>query len=435
MRHKKKTEIFSLLLAAVLLLTVQTTVWGVTVNNGVMGTVQTNAVPGWPQAPDTISETAVLIDADTGAVLYDKGMNEIRYPASITKLMTLLLAVENCSMDEPVTFTGTGLAGMLEGTNIGRKEGEIMTMEACLYAMIICSANEVAKQVAEHVAGSEAAFVELMNQRAQAIGCRNTHFVNASGMPDENHYSTAYDFAKILREGLKNPLFAKIVGTQTYEAAATNMRSAESYHTHLPVLAQESPWYYEGCIGGKTGFTLAALNTVAAAATRNGMTYIAVTMRDTELSFNCADLTALWNYGFDSFEKISVSNGTAVVPKGTKASDLTIEPKEVGGLKAEAYYYSGHYVGKGLVPDPTPTPEPTATPQPAPEEEPTSFAQETEAVGESLTEKEAKPVQGVLASLSELSDLAKLLLAIMAGMMVLLIILIIALVVKERKHK
>ena len=151
--------------------------------------ISTNEISGWPVGPEITSETGVLMDADSGTLLYSKGGDEIRYPASITKIMTLLLAVENCSLKEDVVFTETGTRDISwDSGNIGMQVGEVMSMRACLYALVIRSANEVAAQIAEHVGGTEQHFVDMMNERAAQIGCTNTHFVNASGLPDPDHY-------------------------------------------------------------------------------------------------------------------------------------------------------------------------------------------------------------------------------------------------------
>ena len=186
--------------------------------------ISTNQIQGWPAGPDITSDTGILMDADTGVVLYNKGGDEQRYPASITKIMTLLVAVENSTMDEKVTFTETGVRNVTaDSSNIGTKVGEVLTMEDCLHALIIQSANDVAAQIAEHIGGTEQAFIDMMNQRASEIGCTNTHFANSSGLPDDNHYSSARDMALIFREGLKNETFRTVVGTPDYIIQPTNM--------------------------------------------------------------------------------------------------------------------------------------------------------------------------------------------------------------------
>lgn len=233
-------------------------VWAA-VQNGEKYDIATNEISGWPKGPEIYSETGVLMEAETGTVLYDSGKDETRYPASITKVMTTLLALENSSLDEEVTFTQTGLERIYEGTNINMQVGEVLTMEQCLYAVMIKSANEVAAQVAEHVGGTQEKFVEMMNERAQELGCTNTNFANPSGLPDENHWTTANDMALIFREALKNEEFVKIIGTLSYTIEPTNMNpEPRTLTSHHALLVPSAPEHYDGCIGGKTGVTEAA---------------------------------------------------------------------------------------------------------------------------------------------------------------------------------
>lgn len=335
------------------------------VNIGTAAAVTSNQTDGWPQGPDTTAETAVLMEASTGAVLYDKGMNELRYPASITKLMTLLVAAENSTLEEEVTFTETGIRDVYAGSgNIGMQLGEVMTMEQCMYAMIIYSANEVAAQIAEHVGGTEEQFIQMMNDKAKELGCTNTHFGNASGLPNDEQVTTAYDMALIFRAGLQNEIFQKVVSTTSYTIPATNKNPVpRELHTHLPLFAQESPFYYEGCIGGKTGYTDKAGNTLVAGAKKDGVTYIAVALRTQDLGYNCADCSNLFNYGFENFTKQEISGGTVVLPKTVAEDQLT--------RKGNDFYYGDYLVGTAspavLIGDPTPTPVPEPTKTPVPE--------------------------------------------------------------------
>lgn len=320
------------------------------VNNGAIYTIETNAIENWPQGPDVYSETAVLMDAETGMILYNKGMNEKRYPASITKIMTALLALENCTLDEQVTFTEACLADQVAGSgNIGMQVGEVLTMEQCLMAVMVRSANDVATQVAEYVAGSVDAFVDMMNARAQELGCVNTHFVNASGMPDENHYSTAYDMALIFQEAIKNETFLEIIGTQSYTIEPTNMNSESRFFScHHALVAQSAPEYYEGCFGGKTGVTDSSRNTLVSGASRNGMTLIAVAMR-ADAGEVVADHIQLFDYGFDQFERLEVEGGSVIVPKGTTVDALEVV-EQVGEEKTKRSYYLGDkFVGKAEI--------------------------------------------------------------------------------------
>ena len=338
------------LLLACLLLCQNVVILAAEIHNGTVYPIETNAISGWPQGQDTYAETAVLMEAETGAVLYAKGMNELRYPASITKIMTALLAIENCSMDEQVTFTEACLADQEPGSgNAGMKVGEILTMKQCLLVLMIKSANDVATQIAVHVGGSVAGFADLMNQRAQQLGCVNTHFVNASGMPDENHYTTAYDMALIFREAIKNELFREIISTLSVTIEPTNMNpEARSYNTHHALLSPSAPEHYEGCFGGKTGNTDASRCTLVSGAERNGMTLIAVALR-ADAGEVCQDHIQMFDYGYNNFEKIQVSGGCVVVPKGTELSALKVVDTEIEGKTEQTYYYQNNiYVGNGV---------------------------------------------------------------------------------------
>lgn len=320
-------------------------VWAA-VQNGEKYDIATNEISGWPKGPEIYSETGVLMEAETGTVLYDSGKDETRYPASITKVMTTLLALENSSLDEEVTFTQTGLERIYEGTNINMQVGEVLTMEQCLYAVMIKSANEVAAQVAEHVGGTQEKFVEMMNERAQELGCTNTNFANPSGLPDENHWTTANDMALIFREALKNEEFVKIIGTLSYTIEPTNMNpEPRTLTSHHALLVPSAPEHYDGCIGGKTGVTEAAKNTLVTAAKRDGMTLIAVVMR-ADPGQVCADTTALFDYGFSQFEMTPVEGGEVPVPKGATEDELDVTEVEGEGGMMRTYSFGDYTVGK-----------------------------------------------------------------------------------------
>ena len=383
--------------------------------NGTPAAVATNNIQSWPAGPQTTSEAAVLIDADTGAVLYDKGMNECRYPASTTKLMTLLVAIENSSPKDIVTFTETGIRDVTwDSSNINAQLGEQMTMKDCWFAAYIKSANEVCAQIAEYVGGTEANFVDMMNQKAKELGCTHTHFVNASGLPDENHYTSALDLAKIMKAGLKNARFRKVIESVGYTIPATNLSEARPMHTHMPLMAKESDLYYEGCIGGKTGFANEAQHTLVVAAERNGRTYIAVTMRTVDLGINCTDSTALFDYAFNNFDTIDVNGTKMSAPKGVTVNDLTTESTDKNGRTMNRYYYNGQYVGYVMEADPTPAPTEAPVQEEVTEETP---------VGEQ-TENAVSEIQNETKGFSMTS---KILLGVMAGMGVLLVILLILL--------
>ena len=317
------------------------------VNNEAVYEVTTNDIPGWPIGPEILADTGVLMETETGEVLYDKGMNEERYPASITKVMTALLAVENSSPNDKVEFTLSALKGMHEGTNIGMIEGEVLTMEQCLKALIIRSANEVANQIAEHVGGTQEEFIDMMNKRAIEIGCKNTNFNNASGMPDEEHYTTAYDMALIFREALKNEDFRSLFDTVDFTIEPTNKNPEERYlHSNHHLFVSTVPQHYPGVVAGKTGNTGVAGSTLVTAVERDGIDFIAVVMRTGDHLYCCEDTRKLFDYGYNEFEKINAEEGALLAPRGSAEMDFEISEKEVAGNKVEKEYsYQGYFLG------------------------------------------------------------------------------------------
>lgn len=419
--------------------------------------VDTNKIQGWPQAADIASDTGILMDADTGTVLFDKGGDQQRYPASITKIMTLLVAVENSSMDEQVTFTETGVRNVTaDSSNINSKIGEVMTMQDCLHALIIQSANDAAAQIAEHVGGTEQNFIDMMNQRAAQIGCTNTHFTNSSGLPDENHYSSAKDMALIFREGLKNEAFRSVIGDADYTIQPTNMTSDKRvFHTHHPMFAPESDIYYQGCIGGKTGFTNLAAHTLVTAVEQNGTTYIAVVMHGAELSTCCLDSKALFDYGFRNFTKTAVDGGSVILPNGMDVNTLTTKSENNNGKVDTVYYVGDHQVGNSTVDEPAATPTPEAAVSEAAGQTAASGttgntsdeSAGTDNSGDSGTSsgevsRSSKNTQdtrsttaGEEGETKGMPALRKILLMVMAVMVLILIALLAALGRKERKHR
>lgn len=270
--------------------------------------VDTNSIAGWPKGPENGAESAIVMEVDNKAVLYAKNINERLYPASTTKLMTALLVVENCQMDEIVTFSNEAIDNTEWGSSrIGIMKGEELTVEQCLYGLLLGSANEVAYGLAEHVGGDLESFVGMMNDKAREIGCTDTHFVNASGLPDPDHYVSASDLAIIAREFFSNETLCMISGTTRYVIPATNktneQRPLENHHRML----QGGKYAYDGIIGGKTGFTSEARQTLVTCAQRDGMKLVCVVMKD-ESPYQFTDTKALFDYGFASFQKLSVAD-------------------------------------------------------------------------------------------------------------------------------
>ena len=259
--------------------------------------ISTNQIQGWPAGADIISDTGVLMDADTGVVLYNKGADEQRYPASITKIMTLLVAVENSSMDEQVTFTQTGVQNVnADSSNIGTQVGEVLSMKDCLYALIIKSANDVAAQIAEHIGGTEQAFIDMMNQRAQEIGCTNTHFATPNGLDaGYNHYTTASDLAKIAQYAIKKPMFRKLVSTGYYSFSNLNTGRSYSIGTTNALLGN-----VPGVQGMKTGYTnKAGYCFVGLSYSARGNTYISVVLGADSSSARWQDSRTLLTYAYN----------------------------------------------------------------------------------------------------------------------------------------
>lgn len=268
--------------------------------------IQSDQTEGWPAGPAVWAESAVVMDLDSGTFLYSKNMDVVKYPASITKIMTTFLAIENSGPNERVTFSENAIYGIeRNSSHIGIRVGEILSMKECWYGMMLESANEVCLAVAEHIGGSVDGFVELMNQKAAELGCTNTHFTNPNGLPDENHYTTAHDMALIAQAAYANKTFRQLCQTQYYCIPTTNVcgekRWLSNHHKMLP----EGIYAYEGCTGGKTGFTQAALNTLVTYAERDGRRLVCVSLRTNGAQIY-ADTASLLDYGFQNFQNITV---------------------------------------------------------------------------------------------------------------------------------
>ncbi len=221
-RTLKKRRIFSVLLTWILIFSLAALPVYAEVDPWGEYTIETNSWKNWPEGPAIWGTTACMIDSETGSVLYGKGAMAERYPASITKVMTALLVLQYCNLDDIVTMTETGLADAYgDSSNINPKLGEQFTVEQCLQMLLIKSANDVAAQLAEFTCGSVAAFTDLMNQTAASLGCTNTHFNNASGLEDPNHYTSALDMCYIMREALKYDKFREIIAMPEVVIPAT----------------------------------------------------------------------------------------------------------------------------------------------------------------------------------------------------------------------
>ena len=235
------------------------------------------------KGPSVVAESAIIMEASTGMVLYAKNIDDKHYPASITKIMTALLALENCSLSETVTFSHDAVFGLEPGSaHISADVDEQLTMEQCLYALMLKSANEVANAIGEHIAGSVPKFGEMMTAKAKELGCKHTHFTNPHGLHNKDHYTTAYDMALITRAAMKNQTFRTIAGTQRYTIPPTNKQKETRYLTnkHQMIYPNDYPQYaYQYTLAGKTGYTDQAGNTLVTVAKKDGLELICVVLK------------------------------------------------------------------------------------------------------------------------------------------------------------
>lgn len=271
-----------------------------------------------PEVFHIAAKAALLVDPDTEEVLYEQNAHEILYPASVTKIMTCLLALEAVdsgalSMDTVLTASETAISAVPpDGSNVGTKVGEELTVEELLYCIMLASANEGCNMLAEAVDGSIEAFVEHMNRKADELGCTDTNFRNTNGLPDANHYTSAWDLWLITKEARKHPDFMPIVGTTYHEVPATNMSEPRQlYNTNYLISSWRTDYYlYKGAEGIKTGSTEAAGYCLVASATRSDRSLLSVVLGadrvvtpDITLTYSFIETAKLFNLGFDGFER------------------------------------------------------------------------------------------------------------------------------------
>lgn len=355
----------------------------------------------WPQGPSIMGESGIVMEVSTGTILYEKNMHDQHYPASITKIMTVLLAIEKCGLDEIVTVPHEAVYMEDKGSHIALDEGEQLTVEQCLYAVMLASANDAAYSLAIHIGGTIEEFAAMMNLRAQQLGCEDTNFTNPHGLPDEEHLTSAYDMALITKQALQYEIFRTVAGTMYYEIPATeHQKDLIPMSQHNKMLGN-GKYGYEGAFCGKTGYTVAARNTLVTCASKDGMELICVTMK-TEGKQVYVDTATLFDFGFENFKLEEVAAGedaqvkarieekccmefvknnaqlaakiNVVLPDGSDTAALQMDISEVetleGGQRAAQlrYLYQGYSVGSSLLTW-TETPEPAAPLIPEPEPE------------------------------------------------------------------
>ena len=277
--------------------------------------IQTNELPGWPQGPMIQAAAGIVMDLDTDSIVYAKNITTAHYPASITKIMTTLVALERGNLDDVITCGEEVYDIEADSSNLGIKPGEQLTLRQALYGLMLESANDIGNAVAVYIAGSENAYADLMNQKARELGCVNTHFTNPHGLHNEDHYTCAQDMAKIAAAAYENETFREIVSTRESMIPVTNLTDEERYFmNHQKLMQPTSDYYQEWCTGGKTGFTTDAWNTLVTYGEKDDKRYVCVILRENGADKSYSETTALMNYAFDQFHHVNVSES---LPSGT----------------------------------------------------------------------------------------------------------------------
>ncbi len=374
---------------------------------------------GWPEPPELTSEAAIVMEASTGSILYNKNAYESYYPASTTKLMTSLLAIEQCPLSDIVTCSKESVESIgWDSSRIGLVAGESIDMENALYAILLASANEVSYAVAEHIGGTADYFVSLMNERAKDLGCVNTNFVNPHGLDHEEHYSCPHDLALIAKKAIEYTTFRRVSGSYNHKIPETNKNEHRWISNTHPFIKKNV--VYDGVFAGKTGSTSKAGNCLVTCAERNGMTLICVIMKAPNADTVKTETELLLDYAFQNFKltplaaaeassknafpvlfedeealisevstPLAVSDTSLVLPGGISYEDLTRKVTLSPSVSFSAgdnvigevnFYYADNYVGSAkiiyhsetdMIVVPSPTPVPTEAP------EPTSFPGES----------------------------------------------------------
>lgn len=259
--------------------------------------------------PSVSAQAAVMTEVSSGKILYSKNADKVLPMASTTKIMTALVAVEAAGdrLDEVVEISDS--AAGVEGSSMYLEKGEKMTLRELLYGLMLSSGNDAAVAIAENIGGSVEGFVDMMNQKAAEMGLTSTHFVNPNGLPDESHYSSANDMAKMTCHAMKNPDFAEIVGTKSYNISGEGKSYPRTLSNHNKLLRM-----YEGCIGVKTGFTKAAGRCLVSCAERDGLMLVCVTLNAPD---DWNDHTLMFNYGFENFTAEDFMPPEPELPKAT----------------------------------------------------------------------------------------------------------------------
>lgn len=283
--------------------------------------------------PETVAEAYLVADADTGQILLEKNLHQRMFPASITKILTVALGLEHGSFDDIVTVDEAAVSSM--GSHVALRAGEQLTLRDLSYAAMLPSANDAASAIGIHTAGSIPAFAAMMNEKAKSLGCRDTNFTNANGLPDDNHYTSAYDMALITRYALSVPGFREVWGGEAYLVPATNKNNTpRQWGTDLMMLV-ESAFYYSGTLGGKLGYTEDARCTISVEVERNGMRLICIVLKSGQYD-RYRDSIKLLDYCFNNFRRITV-NGSEIEPRTVRRALASGDTEEYSVYSDESY--------------------------------------------------------------------------------------------------
>ena len=311
------------------------------------------AKPDWPLDTGCQSEAGIVMDLDSGAVLFAQNIHVQEYPASITKLLTALVVVENASMDEQVTFSHDAVYNVESGSGnkLQLEEGDVLSVKDCLYVMLLQSSNQAANALAEHVGGSREAFADMMNEKAASLGCRESHFVNPSGLNDPEQLTSAYDMAQIGAAVFSNPTLLEICSTTSATLPPTinnpNGRTYSMEHKLVVTGDSSDENYYPSAVAGKTGYTSLAGQTLVTYAEQDGRRQVAVTLKSTQRT-HYSDTKTILDFGFARFKNVSVAENETDYVTGEEAvtigdetyspSDLYLDEKAVVTLPNDAQF-------------------------------------------------------------------------------------------------
>ena len=310
-----------------------------------LSTITAFARPDWPTDTGVQSEAGIVMDMDSGAVLFAQNIHEQKIPASITKLLTALVVIENCDdLDAPVTFSHDAVYNVEEasGNKFSLEEGDVLTVRECLYVMLLQSSNQAANALAEHVGGSRSGFVDMMNAKVAELGCQESHFANPSGLNDDTQRTSAYDMALIARAAFQNPTLLEIDSTKKSRlpVTANNPNGATVNMEHKLVITEDenSENYYPYAVAGKTGWTSQAGQTLVTYAKREDRGLIAVTLKSTQKT-HYSDTKTILDFGFARFKNVNIADNETDYVTGES-------PVSIG---AQTYQPSELYIDKAAV--------------------------------------------------------------------------------------